>query len=179
MLRILFAVFGCATLLIAISINSSFSMFINIPSLLFIFLIPLFFTLAYHHPFELSKAVLDALSGQPIQKHTSESHQYVLSTLRLITSASGVMGSLIGLINMLANMDDPKNIGPAMAMALLTALYAVMVSELLIAPLINRLKQKSSAPTSSQALLKPTIITLVSIPLTVMMCIVLFTFVNV
>jgi chemotaxis protein MotA len=40
---------------------------------------------------------------------------------------------------MLQNLSDPTNIGPGMAVALLTMLYSVFLAELLVAPMINRL----------------------------------------
>ena len=177
MLRLLCVCLGCTTLITAISISSNIYMFMDVSSLLFVLFVPLFFTLAYHHPFDLVKAISAALKEDIIDPKTSISYQQILSTFRLTTSASGVIGSLIGFVSMLANMDDPKNIGPAMAVALLSALYAVMLSELLLAPLINRLKLHSSQSAESQTLLKPTVITLISIPLILVMFVLLIIFI--
>ena len=44
--------------------------------------------------------------------------------------AWGMIGTLVGLVNMLQNMDDPSSIGPAMAVALLTTLYGSMLAKL-------------------------------------------------
>ena len=44
--------------------------------------------------------------------------------------ASGLVGTVIGLVNMLANLNDPSAIGPAMAVALLSILYGVILGEL-------------------------------------------------
>jgi chemotaxis protein MotA len=49
--------------------------------------------------------------------------------------AMGMIGTLIGLVAMLANMDDPKSIGPAMAVALLTTLYGAMMANMLMIPI--------------------------------------------
>jgi chemotaxis protein MotA len=49
--------------------------------------------------------------------------------------AMGMIGTLIGLVAMLANMDDPKTIGPAMALALLTTLYGSMMANMLMIPI--------------------------------------------
>ncbi len=51
----------------------------------------------------------------------------------------GMIGTLIGLINMLKQMDDPSSIGPAMATALLTTLYGSMLANLLFSPLSTKL----------------------------------------
>lgn len=54
--------------------------------------------------------------------------------------AFGMVGTLIGLVNMLQQMDDPDAIGPAMAVALLTTLYGSMLANILFIPMANKLK---------------------------------------
>ena len=54
----------------------------------------------------------------------------VLDRMADLSVASGVMGTVIGLVMMLQNLDDPTAIGPAMAVALLTLLYGVIMGEL-------------------------------------------------
>jgi chemotaxis protein MotA len=51
----------------------------------------------------------------------------------------GMIGTLIGLVNMLKDMSDPNSIGPAMATALLTTLYGSMLANLLFSPMANKL----------------------------------------
>ena len=50
------------------------------------------------------------------------------SSIATAAPAMGMIGTLIGLVQMLANMDDPKSIGPAMAIALLTTLYGAIIA---------------------------------------------------
>ncbi|MBP8855701.1 MAG: MotA/TolQ/ExbB proton channel family protein [Oscillospiraceae bacterium] len=52
----------------------------------------------------------------------------------------GMIGTLIGLVNMLADMSDPASIGPAMATALLTTLYGSMLGNLFFGPISNKLR---------------------------------------
>ena len=52
----------------------------------------------------------------------------------------GMIGTLIGLVNMLADMSDASTIGPAMATALLTTLYGSMLGNLFFGPISNKLK---------------------------------------
>ena len=52
----------------------------------------------------------------------------------------GMIGTLIGLVLMLGNMGDPKSIGPAMAVALLTTLYGAFVANVLFAPIKGKLE---------------------------------------
>tara|TARA_R110001592_G_scaffold121058_8_gene326087 strand:+ start:2360 stop:3118 length:759 start_codon:yes stop_codon:yes gene_type:complete len=54
--------------------------------------------------------------------------------------AMGMIGTLVGLVAMLANMDDPKTIGPAMAVALLTTLYGAMLATMFALPLADKLR---------------------------------------
>lgn len=59
--------------------------------------------------------------------------------------AFGMMGTVIGLVSMMANMDDPKAIGPAMALALLTTLYGVVFAQILFLPVADKLKYRSGS----------------------------------
>lgn len=52
----------------------------------------------------------------------------------------GMIGTLIGLVNMLADMSDAAAIGPAMATALLTTLYGSMMGNVFFNPMANKLK---------------------------------------
>ena len=51
----------------------------------------------------------------------------------------GLIGTLIGLVNMLGSLDDPNAIGPAMAVALLTTLYGSMLANIFFSPIANKL----------------------------------------
>ena len=55
--------------------------------------------------------------------------------------AFGMIGTLIGLVQMLANMANPQDIGPAMAVALLTTLYGALIANLVCLPLADKLAQ--------------------------------------
>ena len=59
--------------------------------------------------------------------------------------AMGMIGTLIGLVQMLSNMDDPKSIGPAMAVALLTTLYGAIIANAVALPIAEKLKTISDA----------------------------------
>lgn len=54
--------------------------------------------------------------------------------------AFGMIGTLIGLINLLKQLDDPSSIGPAMAVALITTFYGTLVSNCIFGPISNKLK---------------------------------------
>lgn len=53
--------------------------------------------------------------------------------------AFGMIGTLIGLVQMMANMSDPSSIGPSMAVALLTTLYGALIANLICIPIAEKL----------------------------------------
>lgn len=56
--------------------------------------------------------------------------------------AWGMIGTLVGLILMLQNLDDPKSIGPAMALALITTLYGAVLANLVFIPMAGKLENQ-------------------------------------
>ncbi|MBQ3104611.1 MAG: motility protein A [Lachnospiraceae bacterium] len=58
--------------------------------------------------------------------------------------AWGMIGTLIGLINMLKDLNDPSTIGPSMAIALITTLYGSMLANWIATPVANKLKAKNN-----------------------------------
>lgn len=67
----------------------------------------------------------------------------ILDTLGAIAPAMGMVGTLIGLVQMLQNMSDPAAIGPAMAVALLTTFYGSVLANVLFIPMAGKLKTRS------------------------------------
>jgi len=89
-----------------------------------------------HDP-EVVKALLNK-----DMKMTSDRHGDGAKFFRAIADvgpAMGMIGTLIGLVGMLANMDDPKTIGPAMAVALLTTLYGSFLATVVAIPIADKL----------------------------------------
>jgi chemotaxis protein MotA len=58
--------------------------------------------------------------------------------------AYGMIGTLVGLVVMLMNMNDPAKIGPGMAMALLTTMYGSMFANMLALPIADKLSQRNN-----------------------------------
>ena len=81
---------------------------------------------------------LDALA----QRH--EHGKSLLDTLGKYAPAFGMIGTLVGLVIMLQNMNDPSKIGPGMAIALLTTLYGSLVANLVALPLSDKLSVRSA-----------------------------------
>ena len=77
---------------------------------------------------------------------TAERHetgQKLFKSMGDASPAFGMIGTLIGLVQMLASMDDPKGIGPAMAVALLTTLYGAILANLVFLPIADKLAHRS------------------------------------
>ncbi len=73
-------------------------------------------------------------------------HQGVIGVWRAIAEtapAMGMIGTIIGLVQMFAHMEDPAAIGPAMAVAMLTTLYGVILSSVIAGPIAGRLESLS------------------------------------
>ena len=68
----------------------------------------------------------------------------VFKSWKDIAPAMGMIGTLVGLVGMLQNMSDPKAIGPAMAIALLTTLYGALIANVLAGPLAEKLDNYSA-----------------------------------
>jgi len=71
------------------------------------------------------------------------SGQQIFDHMGAMAPAFGMAGTLIGLIIMLGNLDDPDTIGPAMAVALITTFYGVLLANLVFIPIAGKLRVKS------------------------------------
>ena len=77
----------------------------------------------------------------------------IFDTIGRYAPAYGMIGTLIGLVIMLQNMDDPSKIGPGMAVALLTTMYGSMLANMFALPLADKLGQRND-----EELLRKTIV---------------------
>lgn len=90
------------------------------------------------------------------RKQASERHEIGASIFKSIgdvAPAMGMIGTLIGLVAMLANMDDPKSIGPAMAVALLTTLYGAMMANMMALPIADKLTLRNEEESRLKAMI--------------------------
>jgi chemotaxis protein MotA len=67
--------------------------------------------------------------------------------------AFGMIGTIVGLVRMLATMEDPSTIGPAMAIALLTTLYGALVAYVIALPIADKLAAKLDQQETNLALI--------------------------
>jgi len=152
-MKVLFAILGASLLLAAMLLGGSLMAFINLPSILMVVGGLVCFSLAHHDAGSIKDAIAHALGDEPISNHQKDIS--VLATLRKTTYGSGVAGTLIGMIQMLQNLDDPSAIGPAMAVAMLTVLYSVLIVEFLIDPLTNRILSRAHIDGQSKPIAPP------------------------
>ncbi len=86
---------------------------------------------------------------------TTERHEFgatIYKALGDVAPAMGMIGTLIGLVAMLSNMDDPKAIGPAMAVALLTTLYGAFLANVICLPIATKLNNRKEEEKLNQSL---------------------------
>lgn len=76
-----------------------------------------------------------------IQRHSVG--QKIFKGMGATAPAFGMIGTLIGLVQMLASMSDPAAIGPSMAVALLTTLYGAIIANLVCIPIAEKLELRS------------------------------------
>ncbi len=90
-----------------------------------------------------------------IERH--EIGQRMFVNMAIMAPAMGMIGTLIGLVQMLANMSDPASIGPAMAVALLTTLYGAIIANVFAQPLADKLSRASELEKTNKNLIIETI----------------------
>jgi len=87
---------------------------------------------------------------------TAERHEVgadIFKNFGDVAPAMGMIGTLVGLVAMLSNMDDPKSIGPAMAVALLTTLYGAVVANMVALPISDKLKLRAAEEKLNRSLI--------------------------
>ena len=67
----------------------------------------------------------------------------IFTTMGTFAPAVGMLGTIIGLVQMLMQMDDPSQIGAPMAVALLTTFYGTLMANLLFLPIASKLRTRS------------------------------------
>lgn len=87
---------------------------------------------------ELVRGILETELNNMDERHRAVAGFY--DTWAAMGPAWGMIGTLIGLVNMLKNLSDASAIGPNMAVALLTTLYGSLIANWICAPWSNKLK---------------------------------------
>lgn len=103
-----------------------------------------------HDP-EVVRAVLNKDMKEGLARH--ESGAKIFKAIGDVGPAMGMIGTLIGLVQMLSAMDDPKSIGPAMAVALLTTLYGAMMATMVALPIADKLALRATEEARIQSMI--------------------------
>jgi len=90
---------------------------------------------------ELIEQIMTTELDNVIERH--QVGKALFEALGKYAPAFGMIGTLVGLVIMLQNMDDPSKIGPGMAVALLTTLYGALIANALALPIADRLARRS------------------------------------
>ncbi|MHC4990574.1 MAG: motility protein A [Planctomycetota bacterium] len=91
---------------------------------------------------EVIETVMETELANLMDRH--ESGKGLFDSMGRYAPAFGMIGTLIGLVAMLSNMDDPSKIGAGMAAALLTTLYGALMANIVFLPMADKLSQRSS-----------------------------------
>ena len=83
--------------------------------------------------------------------------QRMFKNMAVMAPAMGMIGTLVGLVQMLANMSDPASIGPAMAVALLTTLYGAVIANAFAQPIADKLARATELEKINKDLIIETI----------------------
>lgn len=89
------------------------------------------------HAPEIVKNLLAKDINMSIERHVIGAGMF--KAMAVYAPAMGMIGTLIGLVQMLSNMSDPASIGPSMAVALLTTLYGAVIANAFASPLAEKL----------------------------------------
>lgn len=77
-----------------------------------------------------------------VQRHGKSGS--ILKKMAEFAPAMGLIGTLIGLVQMLGNLEDPSSIGPSMAVALLTTFYGAVLANMVFMPMAAKLERNSA-----------------------------------
>ncbi|MBX2833415.1 MAG: MotA/TolQ/ExbB proton channel family protein [Micavibrio sp.] len=93
---------------------------------------------------------------QEIASETERSRRAASMTRRAseVAPAMGLIGTLVGLVQMLADLENPETIGPAMAVALLTTFYGAIIGTVITAPLTVKLEKRAADEALIKTLIK-------------------------
>jgi len=89
--------------------------------------------------------IAETLKGElAAMKERHERAQRVFKFMSATAPSMGLIGTIIGLVQMLQSLDDPDSIGPAMAVALLTTLYGAILAFVVYGPIGEKLANRTA-----------------------------------
>ena len=91
---------------------------------------------------ELIQTILETELSFIEERHKAGANMF--SYMGGAAPAFGMIGTLVGLVNMLQNLDDPSALGPGMATALITTFYGAVCANIIFIPIAGKLKIRSA-----------------------------------
>lgn len=107
------------------------------------------------HDADIVKGMMKKDLALTVERHALG--QKIFKSIADVAPAMGMIGTLIGLVQMLSAMDDPKSIGPSMAVALLTTLYGAMIANMVATPIADKLELRSDEEKRGRMLIMDTL----------------------
>ncbi|MDB5477860.1 MAG: pomA, partial [Alphaproteobacteria bacterium] len=97
---------------------------------------------------------IETLLKQEIDSSLNRQEQAVRLLRRAsdVAPAMGLIGTLVGLVQMLAKLNDPGTIGPSMALALLTTFYGAILGTVILTPLATKLEKRTDEDLTQKVL---------------------------
>lgn len=92
-------------------------------------------------PAETVRDIMDLEAEWQRQRHVTG--KKMMEAIGAYAPAFGMIGTLVGLVQMLQNLDDPSKIGSGMAVALLTTLYGAMIANMMFLPMAGKLEMRA------------------------------------
>ncbi len=108
-----------------------------------------------HPPEFIQKVLMNEMSMSIDRKELGEK---IFRSMASSAPAFGMIGTLVGLVQMLNNLDDPSKLGPGMAVALLTTLYGSLIAQLFMMPLADKLALKSAEVEANMSLITESVL---------------------
>ncbi len=100
---------------------------------------------------EIAETMLNHERSITVMRH--EEGKNIFMAINDVAPAMGMIGTLIGLVQMLSNMSDVATIGPAMAVALLTTLYGAILANMVAKPIADKLSMRSDEEDMCQSII--------------------------
>jgi len=137
-----FGMLGAFCLIIVAIVLGDSEGFFNVPSLVVCIFLPIGLTIASAGHSDLGRAVLSlrCLFGSPPESDLTVRNAQVLRHMISYAYAAGVIGSMIGWIQFLRQLDGTSPVGKWISVSLLTLFYAVIIAECILRPAARRVE---------------------------------------
>ncbi len=110
-----------------------------------------------YRPEQIEQVLIQKIESQ-VERHKRSAS--ITKRASEIAPSMGLIGTLVGLVQMLADLENPESIGPSMALALLTTFYGAILGTIVMAPLAAKLEKNSTDETLFQSMVLSTAISM-------------------